>query len=301
MQPGATTAAPPGWAILIPGFRPARLAGAGLILSVLLPPGPRTFIALLAIIVLGVPHGALDGELARTALRPRFGHAWFAVFSLPYLLVTGSVLLAWHWAPIPTLAAFLAASAWHFGTEETGSLAPLEILAVGGLPIAMAVLAHPAATAMIFGTVSQTLMTYPPIWLEDSALLWAGLAVIHTVRLFRAGRPHQLGRSALLAALFVALPPLSAFAIYFVCIHAPAHIRGLVQDSRCAPRIRDDASAFQLALPVTLLTLLLGAGLWPLYAGPSDQRLLCLTIQGLAALTLPHMLFELWLSRRLGL
>ena len=53
-----------------------------------------------------------------------------------------------------------------------------------------------------------------------------------------------------------------------------------------------------LALPVTGLTLLIGAALWPLYAGALPQRLLCLTLQGLAALTLPHMLLDAWLTQR---
>lgn len=298
MHRGAIVAAPRTRFLPLPAPGLALLSGAGLVLSTLLPPATRDLVALLAIIMLGVPHGALDGELARTALRQHFRRTWFAVFSVPYLLAAAGVLLAWHWAPIPTLAAFLAASVWHFGAEETGSRSRVDIVAAGGLPIALAVLAHPAATAAIFGIVSQTRMTRPPVWLQAGALLWIAPAAVRTIRLVRAGEADRLAMPALMAGLFLVLPPLSAFAIYFVCIHAPAHTRGLIRDHRRAPRIRDEATAFRLALPVTLLTLLLGAGLWPLHAGPPGQRLLCLTIQGLAALTLPHMLFEGWLSRR---
>ena len=92
-------------------LNPVLLAEPALAAASLLPPGQRMVAALVVIIALGVPHGALDGELARTALRPRFGLAWFGVFALPYLGLSVVVLLAWHFAPLSTLAAFLAASA----------------------------------------------------------------------------------------------------------------------------------------------------------------------------------------------
>ncbi len=282
-------------------FRPVHLnpvlvAGPVLALLTLLPPGQRTVATLVAIIGLGVPHGALDGELARAALRPRFGPAWFGVFALPYLGLSALVLLAWYLAPIPTLAAFLAASVWHFGVEETGSADPVSVVAAGGAPVALAVLAHPATTAAIFATVSRTALSRPPDWLWVASLLWLVPAAVRVNRLVRTGDAALLA-TALLAATAILLPPLTSFAIYFVCVHAPAHTRALIRDRGHGARIVDEASAIRLALPVTVLTLLLGAALWPFYPGATSDRLLCLTIQGLAALTLPHLLFEVWLSR----
>ena len=72
----------------------------------------------------------------------------------------------------------------------------------------------------------------------------------------------------LLAALFVVLPPLQAFAVYFVCVHAPAHAAGVIGDPVLAPRVTDGRSALVHALPITLLTVAVGAALWPLYGGP---------------------------------
>ena len=300
MAEGAFSAAPR--PLAVPGVlrqlgpNPILIAGPILAATILLPYGQRVSAALVAIIVLGVPHGALDGELARTALQPRFGAAWFGVFALPYLTLSVLVLLAWHLAPILTLAAFLAASVWHFGAEETGSADPLPVIAAGGAPIALAVLAHPAATAAIFATVSRTPMTRPPDWLWLASLFWLPIAAVRVGRLIRAGDVTLLV-TALLAATAILLPPLTSFAIYFVCVHAPAHTRALIRDPGHGARIVGAASAVRLALPVTVLTLLLGAALWPLYPGAASDRLLCLTIQGLAALTLPHLLFEAWLSR----
>ncbi len=287
----------------LPGvLRPVRLnpvlvAGPVLAALALLPLGQRMIATLAVIVVLGVPHGALDGELARTALRPRFGACWFAVFALPYLGLSALVLVAWQLVPVLVLAAFLAASVWHFGAEETGSADPLSVIATGGAPIALAVLAHPAATAAIFATVSGTAMIRPPGWLWAASLLWLLPAITRMGQLVRAG-DAALPATVLLAASAILLPPLTSFAIYFVCVHAPAHTLALIRDPGHGARIVDATSAIRLAVPVTVLTLLLGAALWPFYPGVAADRLLCLTIQGLAALTLPHLLLETWLSRR---
>ncbi len=278
------------WAVLV--------AGAALTLSAALPPGTQRVCALAAIVVLGVPHGALDGEAARAVLRPRFGWAWFPVFSLPYLGLSALVLLAWRWAPGLTLAAFLAASVWHFGTEEAENGDGLEVIVRGGLPIAMPTLAHPEATAAVFQTVAGAPLPQLPEWLWAAAMAWLALALVWSghAALRRQGR--LLAVPGLLAGAFVVLPPLTAFAIYFVGVHAPAHTAALIRHPVRAPRVRDDRSAALLALPITALTLLIGAALWPFYDGTVPDRLLALTIQGLAALTLPHMLLDAGLARR---
>lgn len=276
-------------------FRLVLLAAPVLAATSLLPAPAAMVAALAAIIVLGVPHGALDGELARVALRPRVGRWWFLAFSVPYLMLAALVLLAWQAAPLSTLAAFLLGASWHFGTEEACADGALAVVAAGGLPVGAAVLTHPSATAAIFGVVSQTPMAWPPAWLLAGALIWLAAMVLWAARVLQSGDLHRLATPAALLAGFVLLPPLTAFAIHFVCLHAPAHVRSLIDDARLAPRIRDERSAARLSVPVTLLTLLLGAALWPLHQGAAPARLLCLTIQGLAALTLPHMLLELWL------
>lgn len=63
----------------------------------------------------------------------------------------------------------------------------------------------------------------------------------------------------------------------------------LVADPRRAPRVASRADALRRAVPVTALTLLLGAALWPAYTGGVPDRLL--------ELTLPHMLLDAWAGR----
>jgi len=254
-------------------------------------PSPAQSIAVLAIVVLlGVPHGALDGEIARPLLRPRFGWAWFPVFALPYLGLVAGVLIAWRFAPMATLAAFLVASVWHFGSEDAGPDL-LEAIALGGVPIALPVLFQPDATAHVLGTVAMLPLLEPPTWLLLGVACWCVAAASWMFRVLRHGRPAALIEPGLLAVSFAALPPLTAFAIYFVCLHAPRHMAALAPDPR-APRVGSMRDAVVRSIPITALTLLIGAGLWRWFPGAPVDRLLTLTIEGLAALTLPHMLLD---------
>ncbi len=277
--------------------RPVLLAAPLLAASALLPASTSILLALAAIIVLGIPHGALDGEIARDLVRPRFGRLWFPVFSLPYLALSALVLAGWHLAPLSTLGGFLAASVWHFGSEESRSGSPIELLARGGLPIGLPVLVQPAATAAVFATVAGVPLPQPPAWLVAGALLWLALAALWSVRLVIEREWTTLLAQGLLASAFVILPPLTAFAIYFVGVHAPAHTQALIEDAGRARRVRDGRSAMRHALPLWVTTVLIGAALWPLYDGPTPARLLALTLQGLAALTLPHLVLDAWSSR----
>ena len=297
-RPAARTLRGPGVSARLPTWRLPAIA-AILALTALLPPGPRTAAALAAIILLGIPHGALDIELARSALRPLLPRTWFPAFAVPYLALSAGVLVAWSLAPLPVLAIFLAASVWHFGTEETGSSDPLPVIGAGGMPIALASLFHPAATAAIFGTVAQVpTMTALPSWLLVGSILWLIPATVLVATMVRRGNHRHQATTLAMAAAAIVLPPLVSFTIYFVCVHAPAHVRALIADRVHAPRITDARAAVRLAVPATALTLLLGATLWPVFPGSPLPRLLSLTIQGLSALTLPHMLFEFWLHRR---
>ena len=272
---------------------PLLLALPVLAASAVLPWQAGWVCAVAVIIVLGVPHGALDVEIGRNLLRHRVGTWWFPVFAAPYLLLVGAVLLAWRWAPEATLAAFLTASVWHFGTEDTGG-GGLSTLFRGGLPVAVPVLLHPQATAQVFSAVSRLPFDHPPIWLTAFAILWLIPACLVVLR----SQAGDLLLPGVLFLIFAVLPPLPAFALYFVAVHAPAHTAALIRHPSRAPRVQNVASAWQLATPTTILTIAIGAALWPFYAGEASVRLLCLTLQLLAAFTLPHMVLDAWLERR---
>ena len=260
--------------------------------------------ALVCILILGVPHGALDSEIARTRLRPSVGRAWFLVFSAPYLGLAAAVLAAWRMAPEPTLGAFLAASVWHFGEEDAawfgeagrGRVSILAPLALGGATVALPVLLHPISTAHFLGIVSLMPLPRLPSWLVAASRLWCPVVACWLVSVAARRCWPVLGNAVLSFALFAILPPLPAFAAYFVCLHAPRHVASLISDGR-ALRVRSTRDAVFRAAPITALTFLIGAALWPLFPGAPVDRLLTLTLQGLSALTLPHMLLDVLASQ----
>ena len=265
---------------------------AGLLAATALLPHAAQWLAILAaIVLLGVPHGALDGEIARPLLRPQFGRAWFIVFALPYLSLVAAVLVAWRVAPLGTLAAFLAGSVLHFGVEDAGPK-PLAAVVRGALPIAAPLLLHPAATAAVFATVAIVPLPGPPPWLLAAAWVWAGAGLVWLMRLLWRGQWRELREPLGLLALFTVLPPLTAFGIYFIAVHAPRHLASVVADPR-VPRVRSVGDAVRRSLPLTAVTVLIGAALWRWFPGAPPERMLALTIQLLAALTLPHMLLHL--------
>lgn len=274
-----------------------RLASAAVALSLVasaaLPREASWAVALAFVIVLGVPHGALDGAVAAPMLRPRYGRIWFGAFALPYLGASALVLLAWQAAPLATLAVFLALSVLHFGEEDAGPGRPIEALVRGGLPIALPALLQPEETARIFAVVTRIPLGELPAWWVSAAWIWAAVVVIWLM----TQRPRRalLIELTLLSAAFWLLPPLTAFALYFVGLHAPRHMLALVHDTTRAPKVDTLGKALLACLPVFALTLLLGALLWPLYAAGSQSTpstLLTLTLQMLSALTVPHVILD---------
>ena len=249
--------------------------------------GPGTLAALAAIIVLGVPHGALDGEIARPLTRPHAGRLWFVAFAVPYLTLTAMVLLSWRAAPVATLLGFLAISVWHFGTEDAPGAGWLETAVRGAAPIALPLLAQPVETLHVLSVIAHA---PAPAWLVGVAWVWLAACALSVSRRVVSSRASRAATVELagLAALFIALPPLVAFAIYFVAMHARRHTAALIA-AGLAPRVTSWPAAVRHALPVTALTVAIGALLWPYYPGAAPDRLLMLTIQGLAALTVPHM------------
>ena len=247
--------------------------------------GPGAVAALAAIIVLGVPHGALDGEIARPLTRPHAGRFWFLAFAVPYLALAAVVLLTWRAAPVATLLGFLAISVWHFGTEDAPGAGLLETLVRGAAPIALPLLAQPFATLHVLSVIAHA---PAPEWLVGLAWVWALACALFVSGHASRAVTFELGGLAILSVL---LPPLVAFAIYFVALHARRHTAALIA-SGLAPRVTTRSAAVRHAIPVTALTIAIGALLWPIYPGAMPDRLLMLTVQSLAALTVPHMALE---------
>ncbi|MFP4282113.1 MAG: Brp/Blh family beta-carotene 15,15'-dioxygenase [Opitutales bacterium] len=258
---------------------------AGLALQSLLNPGADARILLLTVFVvlLGLPHGALDPLVARRA-RVWTGLPGLIGFLALYVLLAGATLLLWLWLPGVALVLFLAYAAWHFGGDWDDALPPPRRLLPGTLIVTgpmlwwgaevesyFATLAGPAAAAGL----RQILPTVALVALVGTLVL--------ALRQWRSRRDVaiELGVLALACAL---LPPLLFFVVYFCGLHSPRHLGEAVRGER-------PSHVWAVGVAILLVTLGGAFSLWQLAPpGHWEEGLLRTVFIGLAALTVPHML-----------
>ena len=279
-------------------------------------------------VVLGLPHGALDHLAPLFLLHRRLTPKYLALFVLGYMALVIVYLIFWHTAPLAALAVFLLFSWLHWGQGDAYFLAVFArqprprtsagrflIWAVrGGLPIVLPPLAHPAAFAQVAGGIlgwygSRAEWALSPLMRETGfAIIGLTLAAYlwQSWKLSRTAFWQDAGEVALLLAYFLLVPAILAVGVYFCVWHSARHIARLMlidpadrealtqgQIGRCVLR-----SARQ-ALPMTLGALGFLAGLWWWQgkAHVSVGSFVYLYLSLIAALTFPHFLLVLWMDR----
>ena len=254
---------------------------------------PLDLAALAAVVLIGLPHGALDGAIA---IHLGFSRKvlLFIRFLLLYVGMAGLVIAAWIMAPAACLLGFLVISMIHFGAGDarhgTGWVRGAEVMAHGGLVVAGISQMHRPQVDVIFAYLTG----------GDTRLVWQGLDILTVIvgaslvvclaqalwyRRWR-GTAIELGA---LAILFAMTPPLVGFAVYFCCVHSARHVTSIMSS------LRQHMSASTMLLQAAIFTVaswLAGAAaIWWLadMADPQPVILRVIFI-GLAALTVPHMI-----------
>ncbi len=269
-----------------------------------------------AVAVFGVPHGALDPLVGRRWLARRLGRHWWAPFHAGYVLLGAVIVVGWWSAPAITLAAFLAASALHFGLGDVAAaraprgLAWAEVMVRGAAPILVPAAAHPVAVRQAFAWVAPgaSVAALDLITAASGRLAWCVVApgcVVFALAHAAAARRRPNRRAHVADALeclavpavAATLPPFVGFLVYFCLLHSARHALALAASLDPAHPRRAWGWFARAALPATLATLVLGAVAWlalaggahaaPATATPAAVRVL---FAGLAALTAPHML-----------
>ena len=129
---------------------------------------PLDLAALGAVVLIGLPHGALDGAIA---IHLGFSRRMilFIRFLLLYVGMAGLVIAAWIVAPALCLLGFLVISMIHFGAGDarhgSGWVRGAEVLAHGGLVVAGISQMHRSESDVIFAYLTG----------GDTMLVWQGL------------------------------------------------------------------------------------------------------------------------------
>ncbi|MEO0513494.1 MAG: Brp/Blh family beta-carotene 15,15'-dioxygenase [Planctomycetota bacterium] len=278
------------------------------------PPSPRAAAVtmLVAVGLLGLPHGSYDLEIGRRLFSKRLGGSWWLAFGAAYLVCALLALGFWIVAPWLGLTLLLVGGALHWGADDleatTGSPRTRAWLAAsrGAIPVAGPLLFAPGEVATIFASlVGQSEVSARwTVAAGGVVLLLALPGLIRIVALTRRTNPGAAWRSVLepaaLLALCAAVSPTLAFTVYFCFWHAVRHSIRSAANADPAKTPPQAARAYLLAVAVpTVLTWALGAVAWltietePLTV-PATWRLVFV---GLFALTVPHVVLE-WIENR---
>jgi Brp/Blh family beta-carotene 15,15'-monooxygenase len=240
----------------------------------------------LLVVLLGLPHGALDPWVAESMGLCQT-RAQTVIFTLGYLSMAALVVLLWLWFPASSLLFFLIISAWHFSGDWAKTMGRPARWWAGAALLLMPIAFHTTTVAEIFthlsgpgGATLAHALALPVPW------LLAAMAAITGLALWR-GQWQVAMEYVLLLGLAYVTPPLVYFAIYFSLLHSPRHLLGLW---RQAP-LGEQGRLIRMLVVYTAATLLLALPLWWLWVAlPTESIVLRLVFIGLAAVTVPHMI-----------
>ena len=317
----------PGWVALVAVAVVSVLAGD--------IPRPYQYAPLVvSVLLLGLPHGAVDHlVIARhrdEGLTPR----WLAVVGGIYLVAGLAYAAVWFLFPVAAFAFFILLTWFHWGQGElyplldivgaeylrSPSQQALAVLVRGGAPMLVPLVAFPEQYQFVAGSLiglfdPAAAAALDPVFATGPRLAVAALygsTVVAAVALgysrTDAFEPWAVdaGEMVLLTAFFLVVPPILAIGVYFCFWHSLRHVVRTVllhDDSAAHIDSRElGPAALQFArdaAPMTAGALLLLGGLYLLVprtpAGTSELIGLYLVL--IAVLTLPHVLIVVWLDR----
>lgn len=251
------------------------------------------WVALLLILVAGIPHGAFDLRVAEAKWLPTL-HSRLAVLVV-YISVGAAMSALCLIAPELGLSIFLIVSVLHFAEGEgRGSTRAVSALfGCGAILCPIAFHTDDAAGYLAFFITPERFEQISPALLWAARVVYVAALSFVGLDLMKGNRSDGLQRLLCLAA-WVFLPPLSGFAVWFIGRHSRQHLvqcRGLFQGAR-----------FGIPLDFLVISILAVALIVPLsmrFNLRDIHELFAASIVLIAGLTLPHMLVSQDLPRTL--
>lgn len=256
--------------------------------------GSRTGAGLcLLLLVVGLPHGALDIERLKGGLAS--GWQTLAGLLALYLCLAAGMLALWQTAPLAALAVFLAVAVAHFAEDWQALEQPFLSLGVAVALITAATFRNLADVQAIFVAVTgQAGASVLGECLLLAAPIALAVAMLAIVRLALTGHRRLAAITAAILAAMLFAPPLAGFALFFCLYHSPRHLR------ESWDSLRQPAPPRRLLVLLALTGAALGiAALLALAhnrTGLTDA-MLAATFMTFSILTVPHMLAGPLLTR----
>ncbi|WP_158600616.1 Brp/Blh family beta-carotene 15,15'-dioxygenase [Tessaracoccus antarcticus] len=293
-----------------------------------------------SVLVLGLPHGALDHLVPARLAGRRPTVASIATVAIVYLVLAVVVLLMWRVAPATAFVGFIALTWFHWGQGDLwidlaeahrGRLQPRllragTVLVRGGLPMLVPLLFHPdtyervrLGTIALFGqqSFSSTFMGLDATGRGVVGIVYALVVLATALATWRTSRTHvERGAWAhdqmetVVLALFFALgPPVLTVGLYFCLWHSLRHIVRLeLLDPRGAHFLRHGqlvkvAGRFAMdAAPITTIAVLFLGAIYCAIPpqGGDPETVLAPYLVLISALTVPHVAVVSYMDFRQG-
>jgi len=287
-----------------------------------------------SVLLLGLPHGAVDHLLIARQRDESLTVRWLAVVGAVYVLFGGIYSIVWFVSPVAAFVLFILLTWFHWGQGELYPLLDivdasylrarsqqvLTVLVRGGAPMLVPLVAFPGeyefvastlvglfdeSAAGALGPLFETGPRFAVGVLYATALL-ATIALGYSRTVERGPWLIDAGELLLLTVFFLTVPPILAIGVYFCFWHSLRHVVRTVvlhDDSASALQRRQVGAATARfardAAPMTAGALALLGLLYLVVprtpAGTADLVGLYLVL--IAVLTLPHVVIVTWLDR----
>ncbi|MEG3175439.1 Brp/Blh family beta-carotene 15,15'-dioxygenase [Sphingomonas sp. RB3P16] len=273
------------------------LAATALIVAALLgvPLGQPAAVAAATLVFIGggLPHGAYDIALLRRSVA--LGGLGVGLAVCGYASIALLMALLWLTVPLVALILFLAVAAVHFGEDWQMLEEPLLRFAAGAAVIAATAIGHPAEVSELFVAMSDPRATVIAQIIVAAAPVALLVTAVGIAAAWRNGSRHWALAMALCFGLLLVLPPVAGFALFFVFLHSPRHLkqtRAMLRDMPLGQWLGTGALLSGLAI----------LGWWAVRSmAPSSVApiLVAEAFQLLASVAVPHLMLSHWLEGRL--
>ena len=304
------------------------LSGAAALLGVSPSPTLRYLPLAASVVVLGLPHGAVD-YLVPARLGDCSLVTSMALVGVLYFLLGGAYAALWFLAPLYAAALFITVTWFHWGQGDVHTLVaflgadhlrsrPLwaaTLFVRGGLPMFVPLVAFPDRYRSVVGTWVELFGGDLPVaWLFAPTTRLVGGAAFLAVTLVTLAAGYRrggttgawrvdAGETVLLWVLFVSVPPLVAVGVYFCAWHSLRHVLRVAAVDGGAATVGAELWSFaREAAPLSALAVVLfvGFGLLVPASPATPAEFAGLYLVFVAVLTLPHVVVVTWMDRREG-